>query len=427
MAQVNLYRRLRRQLAASPDHPITRAYRSVQQMAAGIQTRMVPIDRLLCGGEQGMDGRQLALHTGDKRRTSTPICQSPHSKFLTQYQRMGEALLEPEALEQTDFYRNAALCMRTFGSYFDLHNEADILLLARNLIARFENRPYDHIDGKSRSFSLQGLPVTVRPIRYSNCYQVVDGHHRLAIACAQGKKDHRVRVIGPPQLTCLQQLLLDVSWNLNKRDLYQPVCSPELGDQWQLVRRCSDRLDMMKRFLAEHDLLPPQTRTYLDIACNYGWFVKEMGELGYEVQGLEMDWAARQIGIHFYGLHEDQITRGEVVRFFRSNPPKRDVVSCFSLLHHFVLGLGAVGPQEIMHWLDQITDQVLFLDMGEEKEAWFHQSLAGWNPTTIPDWILKNSTFKQVIPLGMDQDRVRPFEDCYGRTTFACMRQVLDW
>lgn len=72
--------------------------------------------------------------------------------------------------------------------------------------------------------------------------------------------------------------------------------------------------------------------------------------------------------------------------------------------------------------LDRSTGQILFFEMGDDGEAWFKSRLAGWNPSTIKAWLEANTTFREIIELGTDQDRVAPFQDNYHRTLFACVR-----
>jgi hypothetical protein len=75
-----------------------------------------------------------------------------------------------------------------------------------------------------------------------------------------------------------------------------------------------------------------------------------------------------------------------------------------------------------MQCVDKITGKVLFFDTGEEHEHAFEGALLGWTPRFIQEWILKNTTFSKVIPLGLDQDKKPPFEGYYNRTLFACIR-----
>jgi hypothetical protein len=94
--------------------------------------------------------------------------------------------------------------------------------------------------------------------------------------------------IKPPSvITPLQERLLEVLWLKGRRELYQPIDAPEVAE-WVLVRRCSDRLAKMKKFLLAEGLMPPATSSYLDVACSYGWFVSKMQEAGFQARA----WSA---------------------------------------------------------------------------------------------------------------------------------------
>jgi len=86
------------------------------------------------------------------------------------------------------------------------------------------------------------------------------------------------------------------------------------------------------------------------------------------------------------------------------------------------LNRASISAEEMLRLIDRTTKKVLFLDMGEEHEEWFKESLAGWNPDRIERWLKENSTFTKIYRLGTDRDNVPPFADHYGRTMFACLR-----
>ncbi|GKS58305.1 hypothetical protein YTPLAS18_18320 [Nitrospira sp.] len=144
--------------------------------------------------------------------------------------------------------------------------------------------------------------------------------------------------------------------------------------------------------------------------------------MGFCAQGVEIDWAACKIGEKVYGLERKQIMQSDAVEFLRTSNRSYDVVSCFSLLHHFVMGSAYVSAQEMMRLLDDKTRYVLFLDMGQDHEEWFRDRLRGWNSDFIEEWLKKNTSFKTIHRLGADSDNVPPFENNYGRTLFACTR-----
>ncbi len=387
----------------------------------------VPLDRLLCGGENGLSAAQYARHTGNLLRPSTHVTVSPHVDFLRKYQLLGEYVFRPKVFRQTPYFKYAVECINAIGAYLTCTREEDIEQFARRFVALYRGSLPPDDPAAATHFRSPGAVVYVRPIQYSDCFEVRDGMHQLAIAQVSGEQNHKVYVMPPPVVTPVQQLILDHAFcRGSTRELYQPIGAPELGSDWNLIRKCRDRFELMRKFLVEQHLLPPTGQSYLDIACSYGWFVKEFGKLGFDAYGGgEIDWAACEIGRRVYGLEEGRVTRGEVVHFLKENAKRYDIVSCLSLLHHFILGLpyrASIGAEEMIQLVDRATDRVLFFDMGQEHEAWFREKLAGWNADYIEQWLRKNTTFTKIYRLGTDHDDVPPFEENYGRTLFACVR-----
>jgi hypothetical protein len=390
----------------------------------GVDLRTVSIDQLLCGGEHGILAAQYARHTNNLLRPSTPISRSPHAQFLEEYLRIGDEIFSPPVFQQTAYFANAVECMNLFGEYFTCVREEQVEQVARRFVARLLGEPpLDDTPGDPEHYSSSDSTVIVCPVKHSNCFEVIDGNHRLAIASVRGERTATVEVVQPSVLTPLQQLLLDVLACSGRLELQQPVASPELADEWMVVRRCSDRFEMMKRFLIEHGLMPPRDgATYMDIACSYGWFAHAFGQLGFDAHGVEMDMAAVEVGRLAYGLEKDQVVRSEPVKYLKSNQARYDVTSCFSLLHNFILGRASISAEEMLRLIDRATGTVLFFDMGQSHEAQFRRSLAGWDAARIEQWLRDNSSFTKVYRLGTDQDNVPPLADDYGRTLFACLR-----
>jgi hypothetical protein len=68
------------------------------------------------------------------------------------------------------------------------------------------------------------------------------------------------------------------------------------------------------------------------------------------------------------------------------------------------------------------TKRVLFIDSGQDHEAWLKESLRGWDANKLQKWLGDNTGFSRIVRLGIDHDNVPPFRDNYGRTLFACVR-----
>jgi len=216
--------------------------------------------------------------------------------------------------------------------------------------------------------------------------------------------------------------LLDVQWLKGRRELYQPIDSPEVAG-WVLVRRCSDRLTKMKEFLIAEGLMPPVSSSYLDVASSYGWFVAKMEIAGFRAEGVERDPMAISVGRVMYGLSPEQVHRSDAVTFLRTFQDQYDVTSCFSLAHHYILQRLNASAEELLHLLDSVTRRVLFFDMGQGHEEFYSgEALAGWDPDYIHRWLETNTTFTRIVRLGMDEDAVPPFQQSFGRMLFACVR-----
>ena len=119
----------------------------------------------------------------------------------------------------------------------------------------------------------------------------------------------------------------------------------------------------MEGFLRPRGLLEGR---YLDVASCYGWFVGQMAERGMAAEGIERDPLGATLGRLVYGVDPDRIRIGDVVDVLRGTRESWDVVSCFSLLHHFVLGRGACDEVELIRLDPQYH---LVFEAGGELQA----------------------------------------------------------
>lgn len=384
----------------------------------------VPISKLLRGGENGIRAAKYAELTNNFLRPSTSVYNGPHLKFLQLYEQIGDNILQNDILQTTDYYKNALECMNLTGSYFyDIPEK--IKVLAERFIKQHKGEKLNLPEQPGQSSYNQ--PVWVRPIKFSSCYEIIDGNHRIARAIMRGEDYIKVFVYEKEAvLTPLQQLLLDCLWINKQKWLYQPVNADEIKDSWILVRNCEDRWQMMYAFLKQQHMLSKNfQKSYLDIGSSYGWFVKKMQDIGFNSFGMERDPFGMQVGFKVYDVNVKQIIHSDIILGLEKEQHSRkkyDVVSCLSVLHHFVLGKSSMSAEFFIKLLDSVTDQILFLDTGEEHEAAFNGKLNGWNIEFIQKWITEHSTFSKVICLGKDQDRKKPFEGYYNRTLFACLR-----
>jgi len=366
----------------------------------------VPVDKLLLGAQNAgrYSAADFAAATGDLMWASTPVADGPHVALL---RLAAERELTDTEILDSPYGAMALAAVQHQGGYFGATDAVGVVGVARAFIA-------GGIAGSGHS--KPGDPVLVAPIKWSDRYQVLDGHHRIARAIVNGERSVRVTAKWLPVTTPLQDMLATMSWLDGDRQLYQPLPSPELT--WPTVRRCTDRLDKMVKFLGTD-----AGGSYLDVASCYGWFVSQFHQRGYEAAGMERDPLAVPLGQAAYGLPDGVIQVGDCVELLRSAGRQWDVVSCFSLLHHFVLGRGSVNEVELIKLLDSVTGKVLFFDTGQDHEDWFSTSLRGWDTERVASFLREHTTFDEIIDLGPDEDAVPPHERNYGRHLFACVRR----
>jgi len=377
------------------------------------------------GGEGQFNAGRWGDATANPRRASMPLADSPHVDLLEQYRRLGERLFERHRFELTPYFQNAAHVVRLCGSYFG-HRTADgIAAQARAFVDLYERTargdttevPFMH---RGRHSAPGSLPV-VRETLTPDVLQIADGHHRLAVAWALGRREAEAAVRRRRTPTTLQSLVLTCAQTHGRRELYQPIEGAEFDGGWRLVRRCRDRLAMMLDFL-DATGRPPATLSVLDLACSYGWFVREFASRGSAATGVDADLAALKIGRIAYGLGTEQTVHSDVRTFLSGCDRTWDVVLLLSVLHHFVLKRGAAGPEQLLRQVDRITGSCLFLDTGQAHERWWRGALSAWNDAFVIDFIRRHTSFTRVVPLGADGDDAGAYHGNYRRTLFACVR-----
>jgi hypothetical protein len=393
---------------------ILKRSKALRKLHAALSTQAVPVSKLLLGQDNGLNPLGFARVSGDTMWTSTRIQDSPQSQFLKLYESIGDKVLDLQSFRETSFYKHAALNINLVGKYFNATNESEILAVAYDFLSKSRN-------------SHQSIPASqllaVKPIVDSDCFQVSGDLQSLAIAIHNGKTHFRIQPSRTRVQTALQHLLSSVLWFDGNRELYQPVNAPELQKKWVQTRNCQDRLAMMQSFLhSRSDSLPELSKmTYMDLGSFYGWFVSKMASTGLKCQGIEIDPTAIQVGVACYGLDPKQIHQGDIAKVLAERDPF-DVVSCLSVLHHFVLSKQSVSADDLIHLIDKKTRHILFLDTGEEHEGWFGGRLAGWTPDYIEKWVIAKTSFSKAYRLGTDHDARYPHQDCYARTLFAFVR-----
>jgi protoporphyrinogen oxidase len=412
------WRLYRAAFALSGVRPLRRAQFALRAYASRSRRQTVAVEDLLIGGWNGLAARRFAEASGLLLDPSTRLVDSAQVDLLRRFDAVGESLYEEEALRATPYFTRVSAAASISGHHRGARTDEELAQLAREFLDRYRDLPVPYRPGRSNA---DDLP-RVRRIAHSRCYEIRDGHHRLAIAAARGESEVEVVVERAQSTTPLQRLLHQMSWLDGQERLYQPVAFPEVAT-WPVMRRCSDRLTMMLDFLARRESPTSGKQvSYLDVGACYGWFVAAMVARDFDAHGVERDPLAQSLSELAYGLEPGRLVIGDAIDVLGDSDERYDVVSCFSMLHHFVLGRTGHTPETLLSRLDDVTRDVLFLDTGEAHESWFRLVLPEWTPSYARTWILEHSTFTHVQILGTDRDDVAPFEGKYGRTLFACTR-----
>jgi SAM-dependent methyltransferase len=383
----------------------------------GLLLREVELPGLLMGGEHGVPSALYARLTGDLLRPSRPILESPHARLLRAYREGGDEVFDPGRFEATAYYQNAARCIEMYGDYFAARDPGDLVNKARKFCHMADGRMYsEHHETESQP----GSHVIVRHINYSDCYEIIDGHHRLSVACVNGIAKYKCYVDPSNTVfTPLQQMIVDANWPREHREVHQPIPAPEVAG-WAVLLPCDDLLDAMTRRL---EGIGMRGGTYLDVGCRYGWFASRMASLGFRATGIDRDRAAISVGRLAYGLPESTTLAGDIAGLLKARHDDRyDVVSCFEMPRHFAPASAGVTAEEFIGEVDKVTGSVLFLGAARSPEGPPAGGPTGWDTGQMRDWLRRHTTFDEIEVLGVEPADDRPGPGQNLQHMFICLR-----
>ncbi len=390
--------------------------RKLLSLANRTPIKLIPLDKVLLGGEAGMRALDIARLFHEPLRPSTRVADGHHIDLLRLYDEMGEAVFATHTLAHTRFYKNIAQCMHFTGHYGEYSRLSDIETIARHFCAQYRTDK----ETLQSAHAFKEEPILVMPVAHSGYVQIFDGHHRAARAAQSGATHIYAVMLDTPVYTYIQDLLMSVLWVGGRREIYQPIQVPEVTDGWTLVRACTDRLEHMQRYLQSQQI--PAGASYIDLGSNHGWFVHEMHKLGYDAYGVERDYFGRKIGEDVYGLDvEKRVTLSDLVNYLEDAPKRHAVTSCFSVLHHYLLHGQKDLAARVLRAIDGITEHVFFFETAHGHEN-IHPILAEWDDASIEAFLREHTSFRNITLLGHDHDNVGRFSGAYRRALFACSR-----
>ncbi|MDP8235790.1 MAG: methyltransferase domain-containing protein [Candidatus Erginobacter occultus] len=382
----------------------------------------IPIDSILVGQQSGYPLKEWVEKTGEYERVSLPVRDSPYTAFLRDIAADEARLTDEVFLRNHSYFRMASIALRHAEHFMGARTENEIFRIMRDFFDFYRSAEGGNQDPKllsRRGHSSPETPIILDKIKYSNNYEVVDGHHRIAAAAIRGQ--NRIRaVIARERTSFLQDLVLSGRQTHGDRELYQPLPQPEVRD-WPAVRRCRDRLKMMEEFFRQ-ERIEPKGLTLLDCSCSYGWFLQQFKRCDLTVIGIDRDPVPVRIGQIAYGLSPEEIIEQDLVDFLKQESGSYDIVLFLSLLHHFAIGQEKGDPAAILNRLDEITEKALFLDTGQNHEQWWREKLPEWDDEFIIGMLRRHTSFGKIVKLGEDRDNTGTYRDQYRRSLFACLR-----
>jgi hypothetical protein len=372
----------------------------------------IRLDRLLFGGEFGVTGIHWAKYTNDLLRTSKRVTEIPHYILLSDYMENGPEIFNDPKFFNHPYFLNALGVLNSGHNYHGARTAEEVKGVAKKFV------------NEQEELSKNTQPIRVRKVKGTDFYQIVDGHHRSAIFAMTGMTRIRCKVdYFNFEKTAIQELLEFTFWNTSEKVLYQPLPVPE-ASQMTLVRKCDDRFDKMAKFLESKQILNPGgTNTFLDIGSYFGYFPSAFKKLGLRVFALERDPFACKIAETVYGLNDEEIINLDLDTFLNTSTSQFDVVSCLSVLHHFLNDRENGNADKFLNLISKKTRHFLFLEMGTEAESWFSESLQGWDQEKVIEWVFKNTDFDSVNLLGEDSDGVNKFFGNFGRQLMVFSRK----
>jgi len=316
----------------------------------------VPLSCLLIGQQRGISIGKWVENTGEYSRVSTLLIDSPYTDFLRQVDSDQSILQDNDRLKNTPYYLMAEVCLQYTGNFMGKSMEQDILQWMREFYA-FYTSLRSGTSYRSEVFLDDGHsgaeePVQAFKIRDSEYYEIIDGHHRCAIACMSGRETIPVEIAG--EMHSYLQSLIIKSTGSPGQPMPQPVDAPEVKD-WPVREDCRKWVAQKLRFLNDHSL-PAPGDTYLEIPCSYGYSLRFFKQQGLRVFGVDPDKNGLQIAKSVHGIEEDECRRENTLAYLDGPAGKFSIVSFNS-----VIAPADESTPVLLKKLDGITERVLFL------------------------------------------------------------------
>jgi hypothetical protein len=144
---------------------------------------------LLMGCQVGLEPTTFADVTNDRWGRSTPMSRSPHVELLNSAISAGRPLTDEEIMSSR-YWALAQEGIEIAGEFFGVSSDKEVLSVVRNFID-WGLGDTERVMVSGGSGATRG--VLVARVPRSNKYQIIDGHHRVAVATVKGEPTLRVQ------------------------------------------------------------------------------------------------------------------------------------------------------------------------------------------------------------------------------------------
>jgi hypothetical protein len=373
---------------------------------------------LLLGAQGGHDAVAFSEAIGSLALGSRQMDASPHVDLLRSAVKAQRDLTDDE-IRDSEYWAFAHSVSEMDGSWFGANTEVEFLEVTRNFIEWA-------LDRAPRKTRAAGTPfddkILVAAISDGPLFQIIDGHHRVAASIVRGNASLRVHRTWLRSVTPLQRRLLELnSAQHHAKALRQPVPAKEVETGWVVTANCADRFVRMMRFLERESSARTPEPTFIDVGSSYGWFLGEMKQFGYAVQGIVADRAFVDISTSYFGLGTEEIIVGDLTESVEQLNGASDVVSCFELLNVFDGGRGRDETARLIKAIDRIVDRVLVVDCDEDPGR-ASTPITDSTGTSLTRLILDNTSFREVVDLGENRDPLGAWSVCPRSRLIALVR-----
>lgn len=267
----------------------------------------VSLEKVVIGTQCGEQLEQWVARTGDHSRVSKLLADSPYVAFLKDIESEPLLLNDTDFLSRHAYFSMGMIAIQQKGNYFNACDADGMFAQMRHFYNLFDSAkrsvPYFASDG-CVSRTRPDEPVWAYKIADSTVFELEDGHHRTAVAFAQGKTDIDVLIVGEKP-SYLQRLVRESNGS-EDCELAEPLNLPDVSG-WKIDDFTQQYWAAIHKFDEEHRWLS-DAKDVLCVSAGYGLACRNWLSYPVNVTGV-LNSSSRQIQNLICGaLHHSRYT-----------------------------------------------------------------------------------------------------------------------